>query len=126
MSTPFAIVGSLNLPGDSGLPPDQIPVNFSSAFDSEASAVLNLTGAGTKAVSLGSIASPGIKGLLIKMDPSSTAAPVLVQVNSSATGRLELAPGGFLLYGNPAPAAGVTDLDIVYTTPCVVRIWALG
>ena len=126
MSTPFAVTAQLQLPGASSLPADSLPVNFASAFDSEAKVVLNLTGAGTKSVNFGSIASPGLKGLLIKVDPSGTAAPVNIRVNSSVTGGVEIAPGGFLLYGNPAPAVGVTALDVVYTTPCVVRVWVLG
>jgi hypothetical protein len=126
MATPFTFTGSLNLPEDVGLPADKIPSNFSSAFDSRADFVLNLTTAGTKSVSLGSIESPGVKGLLVKVDPSATAAPVLLQINASVTGRIELAPGGVFLYGNPAPAAGITQLDVVFTTPCTVRIWALG
>lgn len=126
MSTPFSVSASLLLPGDAGLPPDAIPVNFSSSFSSEADFVFNLTGSGTKAVNLGTTETPGLKGLLIKIDSSATAAPILVKINSSATGGIEISPGGFILYGNPAPVAGVLSLDIVYTTPCVVRIWALG
>lgn len=123
--TPFSIVAALNLPGDAGLPADQIPFNGSSSFGSAAESVLNLTGAGTKAVGLGSIATPGIMGLLIKVDPNSSGQPVNIVVNGSLT-PLEISPGGGLLYFNPQPVAGITSLSVTYATSCVVRIWALG
>lgn len=126
MATPFSITAALNLPGDVGLPADALPVSFSSSFSSKADAVLNITEAGTTSVSFGTVGSPGAKAFFVKMDPSSSAAPVLVKVNESESGGLEVSPGGFILYGNPSPVDGVTSLDIVATTPGVVRIWVLG
>lgn len=126
MSTPFALVASLQLPGDSGLPVDPIPFNVSSAFTSEADVVLNLTGTGTKSVPFGSIGGAGALGVFIKVDPSASAQPIQVKVNGSSTGLLEISPGGCLCYMNPNPTAGITQLDIVYPTSCVVKCWVLG
>jgi hypothetical protein len=126
MSTPFTLEGKLLLPPDVGLPPDQLTLSLASQFDSEADFVFQFTGVGSKSIDLGSIASPGIKGLLIKVDPSASASPVIVKVNGSATGGLEIAPGGGLLFGSPNPSAGITQLDITYSTAVTVRVWALG
>jgi|HubBroStandDraft_1064217.scaffolds.fasta_scaffold226870_2 hypothetical protein len=125
MTTPFSIAATLQLPGDSGLPADPIPFNVSSQFGSLSEMVLNLSGSGTKAVALGTINTPGVVGLLIKMDPSATAQPVQVTVNGGST-PIEISPGGGFLYANPNPAAGITSLSIAFPTSCVVRIWAMG
>lgn len=126
MSTPFSLEAKLLLPPDVGLPPDPIALAVSNQFDSEADFVFQLTGSGTKSVDLGSIASPGIKGLLIKVDSSATASPIVVKINGSSTGGIEISPGGGIGYASPSPQAGITQLDIVYTTAVTVRIWALG
>lgn len=126
MLTPFTLEAKLLLPPDVGLPPDPIVLSVAMQFDSEADFVFKLTGSGIKAVDLGSIADPGIKGLLIKVDTNPTSAPVLVKINGSSTGGIEISPGGGLSYASPNPLAGITQLDIVYTTAVTVRVWALG
>lgn len=126
MATPFSFSGSLNLPGGPGLPNDPIPISMSSSFDNEASFRFVLTGSGTKSVNLGTIGSPGIKGLLIEVEASATAAPVIVKLNGSATGGAEVSAGGFYAFGSPLPVSGIIQLDLVYTTAVNVRVWALS
>lgn len=129
MSTPFTITGSLNLPGDSGLPADPIPLSASGSFDSEAKGRLVLTGSGTHSVDMGTLPAEGAKAILIKVDPAiapAVVSPVIVRMNGSATGGIELAAGGMYLMNNPAPDAGITQVDIDYITSCVVRVWVLG
>lgn len=124
-TTPFAIAASLQLPGDSGLQPDAIPFNVSSAFASEADTVLQLTGAGTQVVGFGSIITPGAKCILVKLDAGNAVQPITVLFNGAETG-LEVSPGGGILYANPNPVAGVTSMSIVFATTCTARIWVLG
>jgi hypothetical protein len=126
MSTPFTLEATLLLPPDIGLPPDALKLSVASWFNSEADFVFQLTDAGTKSVDLGSIASPGIKGLLIKVDPSASASPVIVKLNGSSTGGIEISPGGGFVFVSPSPVAGITELAITYTTAITVRMWALG
>lgn len=125
MSTPFALAATLQLPGDSGLPADNIPFNASLQFTSLSKEVLNLSGSGTKSVGMGSISAPGALGIFIKVDPNSGGQPIQVVVNSSAT-PTEVSPGGCLLYVNPAPVSGITTISITYAASCVVRVWVLG
>jgi hypothetical protein len=125
MRTPFSVTAALKLPADVGLPPDPIPVAFSSGFDSASEFVLNLDGDGTQTVPLGTMAPAGAKGLLIKVDANEEGAAVNVLINGSEQG-IEIAPGGFFLYGNPAPVSGIAQLDLVHTTSNIVRVWALG
>jgi len=75
---------------------------------------------------MGTLPVAGAKMVLIKVDPGAAVDPVVVRVNGSVTGGLELAAGGLLLVSNPAPAAGITALSIVYATTCIVRVWVLG
>lgn len=125
MSTPFSISGAFSYPADASLPADQIALAASGSFDHEASAVLKLTGTGTKTVDMGTIPAAGAKAFLVKLDAGSGVSPILVTLNGG-TEPLEIAAGGFILVSNPAPVAGVTDMSIAYTTPCTVRVWALG
>lgn len=125
MSTPFSLEAKLLLPPDVGLPPDPIALSVSSQFDSEADFVLKLTASGTKAVPLGTADVPGLKGLFIKVDASSTAQPVIVRFNGALTG-IEISPGGGFSYASPNPVDGITQLDIDFATAVTVRVWALG
>lgn len=126
MAVAFTLESVFSLPGGPGLPLDPISSKVSNTFSHEADFVLSLTSAGTKTVDLGTIASPGVKGLLVAVEASATAAPIKVQINGSVTGGIEIAPGGFMAVASPVPVTGTTQLDIVYTTPVVVRIWAVG
>lgn len=127
MAVPFTLQGSLILPPDTGQPNTTIPFALASAFDGDCSYVLNLLGSATKVIDFGSLAAPGLKGFLLEVDPSSTAAPINVRVNGGAAlGQWEVSPGGFLAYGSPSPVTGITSMDIVYTTNVTVRLWLLG
>lgn len=127
MSTPFSFTGALNLPGDPTLPPEPIPFNFSSAFDSEVKNRLTLTGSGTKVINFGTIGNSGVKYLAVKVETGQTAAPVQLQFNGGgASGEVEVSPGGFVIVASPSPAAGISALSIIYTANTTVNIWALG
>jgi hypothetical protein len=126
--TPFTLSGALALPPDTGQPQVSIPFSGSQNFKTKASGVFNLTGAGTQAVDFGTIPAAGIKALLVEVDPdaSGSLAAIILAINGSATGKIEVTPGGFLAYFNPAPAAGITALDLEHTTANCVRVWLLG
>lgn len=126
MTTPFTITGSLNLPGDAGLPAEAIPVSATGSFLSEEKSVLNLTGAGTRAVDAGTLPANGAKAVLIKVAAGTGVSPILLRINGSVTGKVEIAAGGVFLVSNPAPAAGITSIDIEHLTACTVRVWVLG
>jgi len=126
MSTPFALQATLQLPPDVGLPQVSVALAVSSQFDSKADFDLQLTGAGTHSVNLGTSIAPGLKALLVKVDASATAAPITLLVNGAVTGGFEISPGGGIALASPNPVVGITALDIVHTTAVTVRIWALG
>lgn len=128
MSTPFSWNGVLNLPPDTGQPIQSIEFGGSAQFDGRATAVLKLTGSGTHSVCFGTVAA-GAKGILVEVDADSTGllSPVNIQVNGGgAPGQMEVSPGGFWAYFNPSPVAGITSMDIVYTSDATVRVWILG
>lgn len=123
---PFSFAGALQLSADPTLPQDPVPFNFSGQFTALASGTLSVTGTGTLVVPFGTIATPGAKGLLIRYDGNQQgAAAVLVTINSG-TQPIEITPGGFLVYFNPTPSAGVTSCSIAYTAACQLRVWVLG
>lgn len=117
----FSFAGILSVPPDEEAPPAQVNFGMSGVYASENTARLSLTGAGNATVSFGTAGSPGVKGFLIEVLPDPAAAPVLLKFNGSADG-MELSPGGFMAYGSPTPATGVTALVITYTTAVTVRI----
>lgn len=125
MSTPYSINGTLNYPADATLPADPVPFSASGSFDHEASAVLKLSGAGTKVVDMGTIPAGGAKAVLVKLDAGSGIPPIDVIVNGGNQ-PVQVSPGGFILVSNPTPTTGITALSIVYTAPCTVRVWALA
>lgn len=126
MAIPFSLQAILNFPGGPGLPNDPISASVSSSFESQAEFRLSLTGSGSHTMDLGTLGAPGVKGLLVMVESSTTAAPVTVLLNGSVTGGTEISPGGFLLVGNPSPVAGITGVELVHTTAVTVRVWALG
>lgn len=125
MSTPYSASGALSYPADASLPADPISIAASGMFDHEASAVLKLTGTGTKAVDMGTIPNAGVKALLIKVDAGVAVPPVLVTLNGGDE-PIEVAAGGFIFLSNPVPANGVASISVAYTGACVVRIWAIA
>jgi hypothetical protein len=126
MSTPFSISGSVNYPADASLPADAIALAASGAFDNEASAVLKFSAPGSHSVDLGTLPVAGAKMVLVKVDAGSAVSPVLVGINGSNTGKVEVASGGFLLVSNPTPTAGITQLDLTIGSACTVRVFVLG
>ena len=127
MATPFTFQGTLSLPPDNSLPQDPIPFGVSAQFSSKAEFILQLVGAGSKVIDLGTLAPPGAKGYLIKADPGSTVLPITVRLNGAgAAGEEEISAGGFKAVGSPNPVAGVTSLEILYSSNVTVRIWVLG
>ena len=126
MVTPFTVNGSLQIPPDPGQPVAPIPFALSGQFDAKVCMELNLVGGGTHVVCFGTIAAPGAKVILIEVDADPAAAPIHVQNNGGAAGQIEIAPGGFIIFGNPAPVAGSTTMSIVHTTNNKVHIRILG
>lgn len=126
MSIPFTIEAKLLLPPDVGLPPNLIAVSLASSFDSEADFVFKLVGTGAQSIDLGSIDTPGLKGLFIKVDAGASVQPIVVTVNGSSTGGVEISAGGWLAFASPNPATGITQLDIAFASDVTVRVWALG
>lgn len=125
MSTPFSASGALSYPADASLPADPIGIAASGMFDHEASAVLKLTGTGTKNVDMGTIPNTGVKALLIKVDAGVSVPPVQVTLNGGDE-PIEIAAGGFIFLSNPTPANGITTVSLAYTGACTVRVWALA
>lgn len=125
MSTPFTASATLSLPPDDGQPIAPVTKAQSLTFDSKDEKVYNLTGSGSQTVDMGSIASPGCKAVLISVDSGASVQPVLAKFNGATQG-IEISAGGFLLYANPTPAAGVTALILTYASACKVKVWALG
>jgi len=127
MATPLTLSGELQVPPDQGQPNAPIPFSVSTSFDSKVDDELNLSGAGSKVIDFGTIASPGAKIVLIEVDPSATASPIQIRVNGGgASGQTELSPGGFWAYASPTPLAGITALEIIFITNVKVRVRAFG
>lgn len=126
MTTPFAILGTLQLPGGPTLPVEPLPFGLSASFESKAEYELNLSStAGSQAVPFGTIPAAGVKALLVTYDPVVAAPPVQLTLNGSSV-PLELSTGGFLLLASPTPVAGVISLAIAHTAAARVRVWLLG
>lgn len=126
MAVPYQIAGSLTFSPDTGAPSLIVALTGSGQFVSRQDGILNLVGSGTQSLPMGTLSTAGVKAVLIEVDPNSTSDAIIVKVNGSSTGGLEVAPGGALLVHNPRPLLGITQLDISYTTANVVRYWLLG
>jgi hypothetical protein len=97
---------------------------------------IELTGAQTYTIDLAMMPAAGLKGLLVQVDPvdadnNPITAPVTVRWTSNAVEKEEeLSPGvdlpAFLVLCSPAPAAGITALEIESTANAVVRVQCLG
>ena len=125
--TPVTFTGTLQIPADSSLPPDQVPFNaVANLLSQQPDQTLNVTGSGTQAVPFGTVASPGAKLVAIRFDAQSGAAPILLHFNGDTTHPIELTPGGIFVFVSPNPAVGVTSLSFDYTTACQVRVWIGG
>lgn len=124
-TNPFSITGALSFPPDEGQSPVPVQLNLSGVFTQVADQRLVMVGSGTQAVSFGTIATPGVKAMLIEYDAAGGSAAVNVRFNGG-TDDIELKPGGFILYGNPAPANGITSISLAHTADAVVRVRLLG
>lgn len=124
---PFQLNGVLTYPPDDGEPNADNPFALSSSFDSEAKFKYELTGAGSKDVSFGSIDTVGAKAILIELAADATA-PIMVQLNGGgASGQIELSAGGLWAFGSPTPTInGVLSMTLVHTAAATVRVRVLG
>ena len=125
--TPLIFSGSLSFPPDPGGSNLPVAINFANQFNQLQAFTESLSGSGSKVFDLSALnGGDGATALLVKVDsqPSGTP-PIFLKPNSESTG-MEIQPGGFLVYGNPSPASGITELTVVYTGIATVRIWALG
>lgn len=128
-SAPFSYSATFQYPPDIGAANASIPVSMSGSFESKASFDYKLSGAGTKTVDFGTIVANGAKLISIEVDPDSSLAaqPVIININGSGTGGIEIAPGGFLTVGNPKPtASGILSMEIVHAADVCVRVRVLG
>lgn len=123
---PVAFVGAFQLAADQSLPQDPIPFNYSGTFLALVADLVNQGGAATVGIPFGSVVAPGAKGLLIRYDAQpSPAAAVMLRLNGGVTD-IELTPGSLFVYFNAAPAAGITQAQLVFTQACQIRVWVLG
>jgi hypothetical protein len=122
-TNPFQMQGTLSYPPESGAQQVPLPFGLSGSFTSLMDERLVMTGAGTQAVSFGSITNA--KLLLVEYELTQGAAAIQLHINGS-TDDIELTPGGVLLLGSPAPVAGVSSLGIERTSDAVVRVRILG
>ena len=113
------------MPPDAGQPDAHIPFVGGGAFKSRQHSQLNLVGAGTQDVSFGSVGAPGAKFVLVEVDADAVGLPVTLTTNGGSS-PVELSPGGFWTFFNPAPQSGVTSLSVGHATSAVVRVWVLG
>jgi hypothetical protein len=125
---PFTFTGTLSVPLIDGQPSVPLPFNFAGQYKSKEIHDLNFTDAGTVSVSMGTIAEPGAKLIIVEHVPVVGASPVTVFYNGLGEGNpgKELAPGGIDLYYNPSPVSGITSISISNATIGRVRVWIFG
>lgn len=124
-TNPAVISGTLTSPPDEGVNPTPVQFGLSISYVSEVESRLIMTGSGSQAVPFGTVGAPGAKLILLEYEPDPVAAPILVKFNGGVE-TIELAPGGFIAYGNPTPGSGITSLTLVRTTDAVVRVRLFG
>lgn len=125
MATPFSLLANFNLPGTPGLPDQAIPVNVTGQYTKKAEFEYDFTGAATITVNMGNIIAPGARLVIVMQEAVASAASILVKHNASATA-IEVSPGGFIIWSNPTPAAGLTAMTFDHTAVGRVKIWVLG
>jgi hypothetical protein len=124
-ATPFTFSGSLDYPPDVGQPVAKRAFSGSDNFRSKGELNLDLVGAGTHTVGMGTIPAAGVKGILVEVDITQSAAAIQLRINGG-TEDWEVSPGGFMAYFSPTPVAGITAIDIVHTTDVCVRVRFVG
>ena len=123
MGTPFSFDGTLMAPEGMEMRGEPIAFSTQGQFDSRVNYVLDLPhGAGAQEIDFGTIPDAGAKMLVVKYDHRVAAMPIRLMLNNSAE-HIEVASGGFLVYVNPIPNAGITSLSLSHTTAGRVRIW---
>jgi len=130
MTIPVSFAGTLSYPPDGGQPNCTEAIALSVVATSKAAFDYVLTGAGTQTVDFGTITPNGAKLVKVEVEPDSSpaAAAIFIQWNGEgATGQVEIAPGGFVVVGNPTPtSSGLLSIDIVHTTNTSVKVTAFG
>lgn len=122
--TAFTVSGTASYPPDDGQPVAPIPFSMSGSFDVKVDQEVPFTGAGNFTVTIP--VSAKAKLLLIEMDTSTSTTPVVLTFNGGAN-PIEIKPGGFLVYGNPAPsAAGFASFTFTHTADGKIRVRALA
>lgn len=121
----LVIQGTATFPPDEGAPAVPVAFGVSCQYSSVLDAKLVMTGSGSQVVPFGTVAAPGAKAALLEYEAAAGAAPIQVRFNGG-TDSFELTPGGFLCWGNPAPAVGVTAITIVHAGDATVRVRLFG
>lgn len=124
MSIPVQVSLSLSAPPDAGLPAEVLPFLVNLSVEQRSFQRLVLTGNGTHSVSFGTIAGAGAKLVLLSVEQTTGAAPVLVAYNGGdAAGRQEVSPGGYMVLVSPNPVAGIQSIIVTHTADCVIKSW---
>jgi hypothetical protein len=125
---PLVIEATLKTPPVEGQSDCPFPLTFASQYEHLVKNRFTFTGAGSKSVDFGSLSAVGAKAILITVDKDTSPAfaPVTVTINSG-TDTWEIDQGGFLMYGSTDPtAAGITAMDITYTSAVKMYVWIFG
>lgn len=119
--------GSFTTPPYTGQPECPVPINYTAQYTRKTVQRFEKTGSGTGAVDLSNLPTVGAKLIVVQVDPdsSSAALPIQVQINGS-TDDIEISVGGFLAYGSPKPAVGITEVTFSYVSDVALWVWAFG
>lgn len=124
---PLDVAATIKTPPLQGQPDCPFPISFVAQYEHLVKNRFTFVGSGSKTVDFGSIPG-GAKALMVTVDRDSSpaTAPVTLAMNGS-TDVLEVSPGGFLLFGSPAPTAqGITGMTIAYTSSVKMYVWIFG
>jgi len=124
-SQPFVVELLLQLPSDTGQDLAPVQFQYSGTFNSLAEYKLELTGAGTKSIDFGTMPAAGAKLILAKVEVGVGVAPVGFRANGGLVAE-EVSAGGAKFICSPVPVAGITSLDVDWTTAASVRVLVLG
>lgn len=128
MSLPLVIEATLKTPNVEGQPDCPFPLVFASQYDHLVKNRYTFTGSGTKSVDFGSLSGVGAKAILVTVDKDTSPAftPISVTINGG-TDVMEIDEGGFFMFGSTDPtAAGITAMDITYTSAVKMYVWIFG
>ena len=128
MSLPLRIEATIKTPSVEGQPDCPFPLSFTSQYDHLVKDRFTFTGVGSKVVDFGSLVTFGAKAIAITVDADASiaATPVMVAFNGSVDS-IEIAPGGFLMFGSPRPtAAGILGMTITHAASVKMYVWIFG